>query len=378
MRSPKSQVGCSARNLAQQVAHSRVDQLAQFLNDTFLKHFMLSWSHSSSDSSEWLGRWALVMVLFVFAALFGASNGYAAPDRWAPDGGHTQLLLWPGEPPDQRRTAGPETVRVVTESPVAGRPWIAVDRVSEPTLTLYEPRGLRSGAAVIVFPGGGYMDLAIDLEGSEVCEWLASIGVTGVLLKYRVPGVEGYPDGGYRKSGAFPRSALALEDAQRAIRLVRFHAAEWQLDPHKIGVLGFSAGGHLSAAVSTQFDRRVYSPVDEADGESCRPDFAALLYPGHLWNWNYQADPEFVLNPDVPVSHDTPPAFIVHAQDDPVDDVNHSLVYFAALKKAGVPAEVHLYAEGGHAFGLRATSLPITRWPRLYREWLRTLGVLKD
>jgi acetyl esterase/lipase len=241
-------------------------------------------------------------------------------------------------------------------------------------MTVYSPKGTNTGVAVVVFPGGGYRILAIDLEGTEVCDWLTSKGITCVLLKYRVPGRKGYAKG-YPKSGAYPKSPVALEDAQRAVGLLRFHAAEWRIDPHKIGVLGFSAGGHLAAAISAHFDKRLYPAVDAADKESCRPDFAVVLYPGHLWNWNYVSDPKFELNPDVPVTRQTPPTFLLHAEDDPVDNVNNSRVYHVALKQAGVPVEMHLYERGGHAFGLRRTEFPITGWPELVETWLGTIGM---
>jgi acetyl esterase/lipase len=167
---------------------------------------------------------------------------------------------------------------------------------------------------------------------------------------------------------------MALEDAQRTVGLVRFHAAEHHIDPHKIGVLGFSAGGHLAAAISTHFDRRLYSAVDAADKVSCRPDFAVALYPGHLWI----SDKKFELNPDVPVTHQTPPTFLLQAENDPVDSVNNSLAYYIALRKAGVPVEMHLYAQGGHAFGLRRTKFPITGWPQLVETWLGTIVMISE
>jgi acetyl esterase/lipase len=235
-------------------------------------------------------------------------------------------------------------------------------------MTVYSPKEKNTGAAVVVFPGGGYWILAIDLEGTEVCDWLTSKGITCVLLKYRVPGNRLSP-----KSGPYPDSPMALEDAQRTIGLVRFHAAEWHIDPHKIGVLGFSAGGHLVAAISTHFDHRLYSAIDAADQKSCRPDFAVLLYPGHMLE---NTTRNFELNPNIPVSKQTPPTFLIQAEDDPVDDVKNSLVYYAALKKAGVPVEMHLYAQGGHAFGLRRTKSPITAWPQLMETWLETIGMI--
>ena len=238
-------------------------------------------------------------------------------------------------------------------------------------MTVYSPKGKNTGAAVVVFPGGGYSVLAIDLEGTEVCDWLTSKGITCVLLKYRVPHTG--PQWNERcRCQVNPKEPMALEDAQRTVGLVRFHAAEYHIDPHKIGVLGFLAGGHLSADISTHFEKRLYPAVDAADKESCRPDFAVVLYPGHLWS----SSKGFLLNPDVPVTRQTPPTFLLQAENDPVDSINNSLVYYIALKNAGVPVEMHLYAEGKHAFGLRRTKFPITRWPELVETWLGTIGMM--
>jgi acetyl esterase/lipase len=272
-------------------------------------------------------------------------------------------------------STGPEDHTTTRESLVTGRPWVAVGNVLRPTMTVYSPKGKNTGAAVVVFPGGGYTVLAIDLEGTEVCDWLTSKGITCVLLKYRVPGVGCYPKSAlYPKSGPYPKSPLALEDAQRTVGLVRFHAVEWRIDPHRIGVLGFSAGGHLVAAMSTHFSQRLYPAVDAADKESCRPDFAAALYPGHLWN----GPKPFELNPDIHVTNQAPPIFLLQAEDDPVDDVDNSMAYYAALKKAGVPVEMHLYAHGGQAFGLRRTEPPITGWPQLVETWLGTIRMISE
>jgi len=307
----------------------------------------------------------------IFALCIGFAFGGLSAQMpvWQPSPGHTQLPIWPGSVPDARRAEGPEVATTVNDSPVAGKPWVEVGNVSRPTLTLYSPNGKNTGAAVVVFPGGGYVILAIDLEGTEVCDWLTSQGITCVLLKYRVPAPRLTPN-----RGAYPESPMALEDAQRTVGLVRFHAAEWHIDPHKIGVLGFSAGGHLVAAMSTHFKRRLYPAVDAADKESCRPDFAVALYPGHLWIDNKK----FELNPNVPVTRQTPPTFLLQAEDDPIDSVKNSLVYYAALKKAGVPVEMHLYGHGGHAFGLRRTKFPVTGWPQLVETWLGTIGMIPE
>ena len=309
------------------------------------------------------------MVLAVLLALLGGMPARAAAQTgWQPSAGHTQIPIWPGAIPDARPGIGPEVAVTVTDSTgapklVGGRPWVYVDRVSQPTITVYAPAERATGAVVIVFPGGGYNVLAIDLEGTEACDWLTSNGITCVLLKYRVP---------CAKTGPYRDCRTALQDAQRALGLVRHHAAQWQIDPNKIGVLGFSAGGHMAAALSTHFDKRLYPPVDSADAESCRPDFAIALYPGHL----AVREKGFVLNPDIRVTSRTPPTFLVQAEDDRVDPVENSLAYHAALRRAGVPVEMHVYVKGGHAFALRPTSSPITDWPRLAEHWLRTIGMI--
>jgi acetyl esterase/lipase len=308
--------------------------------------------------------------IFALWVVFAFGGLRAQTPAWQPSPGHTQIPIWPGTVPDARPVAGPEVVTTTgKDSLVAGRPWVYVGNVSRPTMTVYSPMGKNTGAAVVVFPGGGYEILAIDLEGTEVCDWLTSKGITCVLLKYRVPGD---PSERYPKSGPYPKSPMALEDAQRTVGLVRFHAAEWHIDPHKIGVLGFSAGGHLVAAMSTHFAHRLYPAVDAADKESCRPDFAVALYPGHL----SLADNSFALNPDIRmhITRQTPPTFLLQNEDDHVDRVEDSLSYYAALKKAGVPVEMHLYAQGGHAFGLRRTKLPVTAWPQLVETWLAARG----
>jgi len=250
--------------------------------------------------------------------------------------------------------------------------------VSRPTMTVYAPTAHNTGVAVVVFPGGGYQVLAMDLEGTEICDWLTSRGATCVLLKYRVPNSGPTLVDGHRY---YPKVQTALQDAQRTLGLVRQHAAAWRVDPHKVGVIGFSAGGHLVAAVSTHFAHRAYRPVDVADSLSCRPDFAIALYPGHLWAHEDERrasrnQEDLSLRPDIHVSADTPPTFLVQAENDDVDNVEQSLAYYVALQKAGVPSEMHLYATGGHAFGLRKTNQPIGHWPQLVEQWLHTIGML--
>jgi acetyl esterase/lipase len=293
----------------------------------------------------------------------------AQVSTWQPSPGHTQVPIWPGTPPDARAALGPEKVETDSDPKelVAGKPWLYISNVSQPTMTLYSPKAKNTGAAVIVFPGGGYEILAVDLEGTEACDWLVQRGITCVLLKYRVPAPRTEP-----QYGAYPQSPIALEDAQRTIGLVRHHAADWHIDPHRIGVLGFSAGGHLVAATSVHFDRRIYAAVDAADNESCRPDFAVAIYPGHLTYGDEK------LNPDIRthLTAQAPPTFLLQNEDDHVDGVDQSLVYYRALKNAGVPVEMHLYARGGHAFGLRPTNLPVSKWPQLVETWLATIGII--
>jgi len=319
----------------------------------------------------------------------GGAGGQSA--TWQPSAGHTQAEIWPGAAPNPQPVAGPERVESSgTKFLVAGRPVIGVYNVTRPTMTVYAAEGRNTGAAVIVFPGGGYQGLAIDLEGTEVCDWLVPKGITCVLLKYRVTDIGPYP-----KSGPYPESPMALEDAQRTLGLVRLHAAEWHIDPHKIGVLGFSAGGHLVAAMSVHFGKRLYPAVDAADKESCRPDFAVAIYPGHLslsaaeWDANVgtkkfaihappNADKDLAINPDIHVTKQTPPTFLLQNEDDHVDSVNDALAYYIALKNAGVPAEMHIYAQGGHAFGLRRTKLAVTAWPQMVETWLASIGMISD
>ena len=213
-----------------------------------------------------------------FLSAIMATSCYAAGAQkpaWEPEPGHLTLPLWPNGVPgaDASTAASPEVdTTTAKDNLIAGKPLVRLGNVSTPTITVYKPKSSNGPApAIVVFPGGGYQILAIDLEGTEVCEWLNSAGIACVLLKYRVP-----------NSGPYPKSPAALQDAQRAMGMVRQHATEWGIDSHRLGVLGFSAGGHLAAALSTHFDKRIYDPVDAADQLSCRPDFAVVIYPGYL------------------------------------------------------------------------------------------------
>lgn len=276
----------------------------------------------------------------------------------------TSVALWSGPAPGDTMTLPPEAdTTKPADRAVAGKAVARIGNVASPTITFFPaPPATRNGAAVLVCPGGGYNILAFDLEGTEVCEWLNSIGVTAVLLKYRVP----------RRAGREKHEA-PLQDAQRALGLVRQRAAEFGIDPKRIGVLGFSAGGHLAAVASNQHASRTYPKVDAADEFSCRPDFTVLIYPAYL---TVKEQNEAVA-PELPVSKETtPPTFIAMTEDDTVR-VETGLFYYLALKKAGVAAEMHLYPKGGHGYGLRRTELDVTTWPARVGDWLKASGWLK-
>ena len=296
---------------------------------------------------------------------------FGGPSVWQPSTGNKQMPLWPSAVPDADTAPGPEIVETDPKG-ASGGPITWVTNVTRPTITVYTPDAKsNTGVAVVVLPGGGFEGLAIDLQGTEVCDWLTHQGIACVLLKYRVPSLpydwrcKCRPDG-----LAIPTQAL--EDVQRTIGLVRSRAAEWHVNPQKIGVIGFSAGGYLVAEISTQFERRLYAPVDEADKTSCRPDFAIAIYPGHLGK---DRGKSLELNPNVPVTPRTPTTFLLQAEDDHVDSVNDSLAYYVGLKNVGVPVEMHLYAQGGHGFGLRPSTLPVSHWPILVEKWLKTIGM---
>ena len=324
-------------------------------------------------------RLALAVLLASASALAQSTSLPAdAAFAWPPPASRPTLTLWPGTPPDALPDSQPEAdTSTPASDKIAGRPLVRLGHVSTPTLTLYQPDQNPSGTAIVVFPGGGYSILAIDLEGTEVCQWLNSIHVACMLLKYRVP-----------DTGPFPKSKAALDDAQRALSLVRSHAADWHLNPAHIGALGFSAGGHLAAALSTA-DHRLYPPVDAVDELPFGPDFALVLYPGYLALPHAGQSPsgpeaawaisprDFTPNPNLHPTSRTPPTFLLQAEDDPVH-VENALSWFTELKAAHVPAELHIFAAGGHGYGLRPTSLPITGWPTLAATWLQTIGMLSQ
>jgi Esterase/lipase len=303
------------------------------------------------------GTWFVCLyALLVLSVHAGASDGPLV------------LAVWPDKtvgdtPIGAYGPIGPEKVRDPSDSPTKDAKWIT--NVTRPTLSVFRPDDKRNTrTAVIICPGGGYWNLAWDLEGEEVAAWLNSIGVTGVVLKYRVPRRAGVPE---------PQPAPGpLLDAQRAVSLVRSKAKEWKIDPDKIGIVGFSAGGHLALSTAMSFEKRAYDPVDDADKASCRPDFAIAVYPGYLVEKESTQ-----LAPYIHIPSGMPPIFLAHATDDTVASSNHSVVMYLALKQAGIPVELHVYAAGGHGFGVRKKNLPCSKWTEQCAQWLVNLGKLK-
>jgi acetyl esterase/lipase len=276
--------------------------------------------------------------------------------------------LWPGKVPNEPGGIGPERIRM---SPKLDRKQVEVTEptrlitaVTNPTISLHRPAADRNtGTAMLICPGGGYWDLYWQLEGEEVAAWLNSIGVTGVILKYRVPRRPDEPKG--------EPARRPLADAQRAVSLVRSKAGEWGIRPDRIGIVGFSAGGHLALATATSFETRSYEPIDEVDKVSCRPDFAIPIYSGYL-----KAKDKDEIAPGLRIPTNTPPVFLVHGRDDIVSPPEHSVLMYLALKRAGVPAELHVFADTTHDFGVRTNDRPYSRWTVMCADWLRDRGWL--
>jgi len=274
--------------------------------------------------------------------------------------------LWPGKTPGDIGINGRETSRI-HQSPLVG-PTKLITNVTKPTLTIYQPaRDKNTGTAMLICPGGGYWDLYWELEGEEVAAWLNSLGMTGIILKYRCPrrpaDVRGEPPLGPQL------------DAQRAVSMVRSRAAEWGINPRRIGMVGFSAGGHLALATATNFEKRTYEPIDKVDEVSCRPDFAVLFYSGYL-----KVKDKDEIRPSLRIPADTPPIFLAHASDDNESYggslAENSAIMYLALKRAGVPAELHIYATGDHDFGVRQNEKLPSSWTQLCVNWLRSQGLL--
>jgi len=277
--------------------------------------------------------------------------------------------VWPGVVPDEGGNIGAEYVRM---SPASERkqvevfePTRLITNVTKPSISVYRPPADKeTGTAMVICPGGGYWNLYWQLEGEEVAEWANSIGVTGIVLKYRVPRRPDEPRG--------EPARRPIQDAQRAMSLIRSRASEWRIQPQRIGIIGFSAGGHLAISAATSFDQRSYKPADDIDKVSCRPDFAIPVYSGYL-----KAKDKDELAPGLRIAKNTPPVFLVHGSDDIVSPPEHSLFMYLALKRASVPAELHIYASTTHDFGVRKTTRPYSAWTDACANWLRDQGFLK-
>lgn len=295
------------------------------------------------------------MKLPFYLAFCGLILAGLSPSR-ADEPERPQISLWPNVAPQETGDIGPEGVQPLRPNDTT----IRIENVSQPTLTVFAPAAEKSvGTAVVICPGGAYNILAWNKEGTEAAEWLNTLGVTAFVLKYRVP---------LRKGRE--RYAAPLEDLQRALGIVRSRAKEWNVDPQRVGILGFSAGGHLAAIASTNYQQRVYETVDDDDRASCRPDFTLLIYPGYL------VDDQNRLAPEIKITAETPPTFLVMTEDD-VIRVEGALFYYLALKQAKIPAEMHLYPTGGHGYGLRPSKHLVSTWPARAGEWLQTAGLLE-
>lgn len=291
---------------------------------------------------------------------------------WQPPPGGTQIPLWPASVPLTPPDSGNRPEATGNGSPtVGGRLWHWATYVTRPTLTVYRPQGRNTGAAMLVLPGGGFYAVAMDLEGTEICDWAVQQGMTCAVLKYRTPQVWPMENGRQRR----PDVLLGLEDAQRAMSLLRERSSAYEIDPGKIGVIGFSAGAYLVANMSNT-DERTYPQTDPVDEFSSRPDFAIVAYTARLWD-DSRGRRSLPLEPWVQISPQAPPTLIIHAMDDEVDDIRHPLAYALALNDAGVPVDLRLYARGGHAFGMRPTPDLVTRdWPEQVTTWLASQDVL--
>ncbi len=294
--------------------------------------------------------------IFALVGIFATCTAFA--------GEPLVLELWPGKAPGDVGIEGQETNRTYESSLIAG-PTRLITNVTKPSITIYQPpKEKNTGTAMLICPGGGYHNLFWELEGEEVAAWLNSLGMTGIILKYRCPrrpgDVKGEPPLG------------PLIDAQRAVSLVRSRAAEWGIDPERIGMVGFSAGGHLALATATSFEKRTYEPIDAADEASCRPDFAVLCYSGYL-----KANDKDEISPGIRIPPGTPPIFLAHSSDDSISNPEHSVIMYLALRRAGVPAELHVFASGEHDFGVRQNEKLPSSWTQLCVRWLKSQGLLK-
>ena len=306
-------------------------------------------THTLDRAALATGRIAIVLLTVLAMPLTAGLASAAEPSA--------VIHVWSGKAPGETTDLGPEVTQAAKANEVP--PTTRLTNISSPTMTVFLPSlEKRNGTSVVICPGGGYHILAWDKEGTEVAEWLNSIGVSAFVLKYRTP------------TAARPAPWLApAQDAQRAVSVVRHRASEWNLSEDRIGLLGFSAGGSTAAQAAIKSSTRLYEVTDDADRTSCRPDFVTLVYPAYL------VDDKGQLKVDLTVTKETPPMFLAHAFNDPVPCEN-SVQLFLALKKASVPADLHIYSSGGHGFGLRPSDQPASTWPQRCEDWLKQRGLL--
>lgn len=255
----------------------------------------------------------------------------------------SQIHIWPDKVPGETGAK-----QAATPTSDKSNNVVRLTNVTDPTLEVFKPEGKGNGAAVVICPGGGYRILAINLEGYEIAKWLTKLGYTAFVLQYRVP----------------DKQEGALQDVQRAIRLVRNGAKQWNINPEKVGVMGFSAGASLSARISTLYDKESYTKIDAADNESSRPAFTLLVYPAYLDQGANRS-----ITPELAINAKTPPMFVFATADDTYG--NSALVMAGALRDAKVPVELHFYAKGGHGYGLRTGNNAGEVWPVLAEKWLQ-------
>jgi acetyl esterase/lipase len=304
-----------------------------------------------------LTAFASLLALFCVSVVVGADSPQV-------------VELWPGKAPDEPGTIGAEYVRMSKpesrKQTEVTEPTRLITNVTKPTMTIYRPAKEKdTGSAMLICPGGGYWNLYWQVEGEEVAAWLNAVGITGIILKYRVPR---RPEEVKTDPARRP-----LQDAQRAVRLVRSKAKEWNIDPNRIGIVGFSAGGHLAIATATSFEKQTYAPIDDVDKLSCRPDFAIPVYSGYL-----KPKDKDELSPGLSVPKNTPPVLLIHGGDDIVSPPEHSVIMYLALKRAGIPTELHIYSGTTHGFGARSGDFPYAAWREACTRWLHHQGLLKS
>jgi len=290
-------------------------------------------------------------ILFLFTAALGHECFSAAPEP-------VTLPLWPDGPPSAMAPKSEATTKLIQS--YGGATATRLTDITEPTITIYRPEK-PNGASVVVAPGGGFMFLSYSFEGTQVCEWLNTLGVTGVLLKYRTPTRD--------ETDPF---VLPVQDAQRAMGLVRHHAAEWGLDPKRVGLLGFSAGGNLAGHAAWDRTPRTY-PQQEALDDPHGPDFLVFVYGGGFLD----KDDKTKFRPGFSVPADAPPAFFLVAHDDKTNPIEAAMLYLE-YKKQNIAAELHICTKGGHGFGMRKDKNPINDWPQRCGEWMESIGLLRS